>query len=392
MFRRGNIVDIRRLAIAVSTILPLILLAGCAGRGVTVASHGVTVPNVVGLPTEKAAGRVRAVGLVPSVICQVDRREGDIAIAQEPLGGTMAAKAAKVKITGGAQTCERPKVPSIPTTMTYASGLVPALQTHNPTVAVTPAAGLFDDQQVLVTVTGFGIGGKVSLSECATASDANSLGCGHGLPVQTSLSTDNNGGGSAAFQLQSSASAQPSNLNDIQPCTNNCVLVATVGGNYGFAYTALHFGGSAPPNCTTAQLHVSAGKTVTTTGHSGFPLLFSNTSSHECRLSGYPGVAGLDADGRQVIQAQRETSGFFGGLPGYSGGPIPAIGLAPGETTSAFVEGDDVQLNDAAPCLPFAAMLVTPPNAVQSVRVEVAMPGCSDLQVQPVVLGIAGQG
>jgi hypothetical protein len=267
-----------------------------------------------------------------------------------------------------------------------------ALQTHNPTVAVTPAAYLFDDQQVLVTVTGFGIGGKVSLSECATASDANSLGCGHGLPVQTSLSTDNNGGGSVAFQLQSSASAQPSNLNDIQPCTNNCVLVATVGGSYGFAYTALHFVGSAPPNCTTPQLHVSAGKTETATGHSGFPLLFSNTSSHKCRLSGYPGVAGLDADGRQVIQAQRETSGFFGGLPDYSGGPLPAIGLAPGETASALVEGTDGKLNGAAPCVPFAAMLVTPPNAVQSVRVEVAMPGCLDLQVQPVVLGIAGQG
>jgi len=173
---------------------------------------------------------------------------------------------------------------------------------------------------------------------------------------------------------------------------NKCVLVATAGVGYGFAFTNLDFVGSAPPNCTTTQLHISTGKVGAATGHSGFPLLFNNTSSEECRLSGYPGVALLDSDGRQVIEAQREPSGFIGGLPGYSGGPFPAIGLASGGTASALVEGDDVPLDGAAPCGPFAVILVTPPNAAQSVRVAGGVPGCSDLQVHPVVLGTTGQG
>jgi hypothetical protein len=103
-------------------------------------------------------------------------------------------------------------------------------------------------------------------------------------------------------------------------------------------------------------------------------------------------VAGLDADGRQVDQAQREPSGFIGGLFGYSGGPLPAIGLRPGEAASAIVEGDDAPSDSAAACAAFAAVLVTPPNAVQSVHVDVGVPGCSDFQVHPVVLGTTDLG
>jgi hypothetical protein len=222
-------------------VVLLILLAGCADRGVTVASDGVTVPNVVGLPTEKATARVEAVNLVPSVICEVDRKEADIVIAQEPLGGTMAARASKVKITGGAQTCERPRISSISTTTTSASGLVPALQTNNPTVTVTPSSNLVDGQQVHVTVTGFGQGGKFYLSECASPADANDAGCGNGLPVQPFGSTDNSGDGSMTFQVRVSAAVLHDDLTDIQPCTDQCVLVATVGIGYGYAYTPLSF-------------------------------------------------------------------------------------------------------------------------------------------------------
>ena len=331
---REIIVDVRRLATAATALLLLVLLTACSGAAKTstprIPSTTTPAPSTISPPT------------------------------------------------------------SVATSVTQP---VPALETHNPTVTVSPGAGLFDDQEVLVTVRGFGVGGKVWLSQCAAVSSANDEGCGQGTPEQTLLVTDDNGSGSVAFQVQSSAATQPNNLTDRDPCVNTCVLVATEGGGYGFAFTSLDFVGSAPPNCTTAQLHVSApGGAGAAAGHSGFPLLFSNTSSRECRLSGYPGVALLDADGRQVIQAEREPSGFIGGLPGYSGGPLPAIGLASRETASALVEGDDVPLDGATPCGPVAAILVTPPNAVQSVRVDVGVPGCSDFQVHPVVLGSTGQG
>ena len=228
---------------ALGTVLASLGLAGCAGHGVTVVSNGVTVPNVVGLLTEKAAARVQAVGLVPSVMCRVNRKEADVVFAQEPLGGTTAARASKVKITGGAQTCESPKVPSTTTTTTSASGVVPALQTHNPTVTVTPSSNLVDGQQVRVTVTGFGQGGKFFLSECASPTDANDAGCGKGLPAQPFGVTDNSGDGSMTFQVQASAEVDHDDLTDIQPCTGQCVLVATVGIGYGYASARLTFGG-----------------------------------------------------------------------------------------------------------------------------------------------------
>jgi hypothetical protein len=256
---------------------------------------------------------------------------------------------------------------------------------------VSPAAGLFDDQEVLVTVNGFGIGGKVWLSQCASGSNANDQGCGSGLPEQMLLVTDDNGAGWVDFPVQTSAANQPNNLTNLDPCVDTCVLVATEGDGYRFAIASLNFDDSAPPNCTTSQLSVSVGKIGAATGHAGFPLLFSNASSQECLLSGYPGVSLLNADDQQVAQAQREPSGFLGGLPGYSGGPLPAIGLEPRQTASALVEGQDFPQAGVTACGPFPAILVTPPNAVQSVRLDVA-PACSPFSVHPVVLGDTGEG
>jgi len=102
------------------------------------------------------------------------------------------------------------------------SGLVPALQTHNPTVTVSPSTNLTNGEQVSVRVTGFGIGGKVWLSECATA-DVNDLGCGNQLPAQTLLVTDNTGSGSMAFAVRSSAAPKP--LRMPRP-TYNLALIA----------------------------------------------------------------------------------------------------------------------------------------------------------------------
>ena len=47
--------------------------------------------------------------------------------------------------------------------------LVPPLTVEHPTVIVIPSGGLHDGQTVVVRVTGFGLGGEVYVSECATA-------------------------------------------------------------------------------------------------------------------------------------------------------------------------------------------------------------------------------
>src|ERR1700692_320795 len=52
------------------------------------------------------------------------------------------------------------------------------------TIEVTPHVGLLDGETVEVSVRGFIPGGKVWLSECATAADVNAYGCGEQLAAQ----------------------------------------------------------------------------------------------------------------------------------------------------------------------------------------------------------------
>lgn len=124
-----------------------------------------------------------------------------------------------------------------PTTTT----LVPALQTHHPTVTVTPSVHLADEQRVQVTVSGFGQGGKFWISECADAADANPAGCGDQLAAQPFGVTDDSGTGSFHFTVTTTAATKPYNSTALQPCTDQCVLVATVGIGGGYAYAPLIF-------------------------------------------------------------------------------------------------------------------------------------------------------
>ncbi len=113
------------------------------------------------------------------------------------------------------------------------------------------------------------------------------------------------------------------------------------------------------------------------------PILFKNISQRTCTLQGYPGVAGLNAAGQQVVQAVRTTSGGQTGVPA-------AISLAPGQTASAPVQGSDVPVGTATTCTSYPKLLVTPPGETHSQQVIVTLPGCDGLRVRPVVAGTTG--
>src|SRR5205814_6518113 len=87
--------------------------------------------------------------------------------------------------------------------------------------------------------------------------------------------------------------------------------------------------------CRRAGIVVSAGGQDSGSGHRSVVLVFTNAGSQPCRLTGYPGVAGLDTGGSQVAQAQRTPKGYLGGLA--SGRP-PVVTLPPGQSASALVE------------------------------------------------------
>lgn len=134
-------------------------------------------------------------------------------------------------------------------------------------------------------------------------------------------------------------------------------------------------------------LAVSAGAEDAGLGHRSFTLVFINRGRAACRLHGYPGVAGLDASGRQTSQAKRTLSGYLGGVRGAA----PTVTIAPGESASALVEGQGFDKNGNA-CPGYRGLLVTAPDDTRSTRLSWTTDTCDTLQVHPVVPGVTGRG
>lgn len=114
-------------------------------------------------------------------------------------------------------------------------------------------------------------------------------------------------------------------------------------------------------------------------------------------MSGYPGVAALDALGNQIVQAKRTMNGMSGGV--QNGTSIPVVVLAPGQVASAEIEGGDVPTGAATSCPTYPAFLVTPPGETHSAKIAAGVPGsnlpgfqgCQAISVNPVVPGTTGE-
>jgi membrane-bound inhibitor of C-type lysozyme len=87
--------------------------------------------------------------------------------------------------------------------------------------------------------------------------------------------------------------------------------------------------------------------------HHDSVVTFTNKSSASCQTAGYPGVAALDAAGRQIKQAARVA------------GSAPAIVLRPGEVASALISANTAS---CAKLTTPAGLLVTAPNQRTSTR------------------------
>jgi hypothetical protein len=136
-----------------------------------------------------------------------------------------------------------PTIAQVPTPEpTVANTSVPAVSVDNPRVTVTPSTKLQDGQTVEVTVRGFGVGGKVLLSECASIADATSTGCGPEMAREVFLVTDDNRSGRSAFVVtRDTFVGLPTN--ETQPCTDRCVIVATIGDGLPFVVAPITFSG-----------------------------------------------------------------------------------------------------------------------------------------------------
>ena len=114
-------------------------------------------------------------------------------------------------------------------------------------------------------------------------------------------------------------------------CAEFCVLVATQGDGFAWAAAPLAFGSSqlgpnggesttvttatsTSPPCTNSQVTVTDSGGGAGLGHEDQILLFTNNSSAACTLTGYPGVAGLNASGQQQVQARRTWAGIWAAI------------------------------------------------------------------------------
>jgi hypothetical protein len=119
-------------------------------------------------------------------------------------------------------------------------------------------------------------------------------------------------------------------------------------------------------------------------GHVGVVLLFTNTSSATCSMTGYPGVDGLDSSGHKLASATRTLNGMIG-FCGCTKPPV--VTLTPGTVVSAVTEGAS---DGSGPCTAYPSLLVTPPNTTKSTSITLAPYSCN-FTVHPVVPGQAGQ-
>jgi hypothetical protein len=265
-------------------------------------------------------------------------------------------------------------------------------------LTVTPSIDLQDAQQVRVSVKGFLPNRKFYLSECLSPTELTALGCGAQLAAQPFGLSDASGNGSTTFTVHSAASSG-AHIPTVEACTGECVIVATAGVSEAFYSAPITFApptATAPgtPRCKNQQITVTDTGGGAGLGHEDQVLVFTNDSGSACSLSGYPGVAGLTPSEAQAVQADRTFSGYLGGLlPGVTA--LPVVSLAPAQTASAVAEGTD-NPSGSQPCPHYPSLLITPPDLTEQVRVQVTdlgtqgFPGCSGIEVHPVVPGSSG--
>jgi Protein of unknown function (DUF4232) len=140
--------------------------------------------------------------------------------------------------------------------------------------------------------------------------------------------------------------------------------------------------------CVADHLRISLGQRQQAMNQPAQVIVFTNTSSTPCVLSGYPIVAGLDSARRQITQAQQVNAIYLGGA---TNGVAGDVRLAADADASSLVGGADQPIGGAASCPPdYAGLLVTPPGTTRSTHLDVDFPSCAGLEVTPVVAGSSG--
>ncbi|MBP0455901.1 DUF4232 domain-containing protein [Streptomyces montanisoli] len=139
--------------------------------------------------------------------------------------------------------------------------------------------------------------------------------------------------------------------------------------------------GGSEPACKTSQLRITATNRSSGAGHTTFQLMFQNTGSSPCTLSGYPGVSFVKGHDTQLGKAASRTEA-----------KVPIVTLIPDSHAYADVRTVNGQSGySAAKCdlTTVPTLRVYPPNQKESTDIpwnekECVGPTVQNLQVGPV--------
>jgi len=230
------------------------------------------------------------------------------------------------------------------------------------------------------------LGATAALSGC-TSSTTTTTTAASGGATQT-----------ATAQASNSAGATVTSI----PVTASSSAGSGSAAGAGASATTTGSGGSAPNSnagsdaCATGKVSVKLGTEDAGAGHRGMVLLFTNTGSSTCTLTGYPGAtitnSGMD-NFSPYINAQRTLAGYEGGAAA-----VTTVTLSPGGSVSALLEWDadtdpSGQTPNAANCagMDGGYLEITPPNTTVYTRFDPPADMCTDLLIHPVVTGTSGR-
>lgn len=204
--------------------------------------------------------------------------------------------------------------------------------------------------------------GAAALGGCASkGADPNSPGATQSVAVATSSGGGGSGSGSGLSPSPSGSTSASTSAAGASACTGSALSLKIKQGGSGM-------------------------------GHTGSVLVFTNTGSKACTLSGYPGADVTD-DGRYNWAPRMNATRVSGGAT------VKTVSLAPGASASAMLEWDvnprpgAGDAPNAANCAGMAGgyLEITPPNTTATKRSEPPENMCTDLQVFPVAAGTAGR-
>lgn len=218
-----------------------------------------------------------------------------------------------------------------------------------------------------------------ALSGCSSSTTSTaSGGATQSVTTQTSAAT-----------TVTSAAASATAAND---ATASTAASASASGNGGSAQNS----GAGSNACATGKVSVKFGASDAGASHRSIVLLFTNTGSSTCTLTGYPGAtitnSGM-ANFSPYINAQRTLAGYEGGASA-----VTTVTLSPGGSVSALLEWDadtnpSGQTPNAANCAgeDGGYLEITPPNTTAYTRFDPPLDMCTDLLIHPVVTGTTGR-